>query len=114
MEVLVSIIRNRQNNIIALFKRLTSRNEFRGNLIILLGLISFTVIGFDFDTEFSVQQDEIDYVVAVLNKTETAKKIDIPTVLIYTPPSHQFVISFEESIPQSDLVEHPTERAPPV
>lgn len=100
---------NAERNIL----KFVSDNGLAVNLLIFISIVAFAVITIDFNTELSVQKDEINQVVGVLNESISSVQLDAGDNLIIEP-------FFEGTLPdlvlariQSDRFNRPTDRAPP-
>jgi hypothetical protein len=99
-----------------LYRKVSSflvENGIKANLILFLGLLAYVIIGVDFDTEYAVQQDEISYVIGVLNRSLNDAGLDILTIIDLKPPLIGLIITIDDVIVVSSTIEFPTDRAPP-
>lgn len=97
----------------ARIKAFIAKNGFRTNFILVLGLLAYVIVAIDFDTDFAIQRDEIDYVVAILSKSLNEAGLDILTIIDFKPPFQGIVLLFDENILFSESLEFPTNKAPP-
>ena len=84
------------------------------NLLIFMGFLLFVIITLDFDTELSVQRDEITYVVATLNNSVNTLDSGSNVSLIIDPPQTGVVQLIIPSFKNNDQITLPDGRAPPV
>ncbi len=88
-------------------------NSLTVNILLLLGVIIFVVITVDFNTELSVQKDEITQVVGTLNQSINTLHLDASVNIIIKPPCVGIIppVTFFNS--DNDIIARPCDRAPP-
>lgn len=87
-------------------------NDLTANLIFILGICLFFVIAEDLGKEFSVEKNEIDFIIAVSEKYISISDFTLSITLIFHEIS-RFKILNENSFQENLLTILTQERAPP-
>jgi hypothetical protein len=88
-------------------------NSPQVNLIILLGALTFIIIGIDLDSDFAIKNHEIDRVIAVMQHVSTGTTFLDCNFLLVEPPVIGIIISLDTSIISYDVLNLPRDRSPP-
>jgi hypothetical protein len=90
-----------------------SSNGFKTNLLIFLAFVTYIIIVVDLNTEYAVEHDEIDQVIAILDKTIDGLDADILQIIDNALPFLGIICHEEKYIYFTETTEFPTGRAPP-
>lgn len=88
------------------------QNDLKANLILILGICLFFVIAEDLGNEISVERKEIDFIIAVSEKSVSISDFTLSITLIFHEFS-RFIILNENSFQENLLTILTEERAPP-
>ncbi len=96
------------------FVEILKENGLQVNLLLLVALVTFVVMWVDLDSDLAVQKNEIDSVVATLTNSINTLSIDSSTILVIEPPFLGILASYEYKPTNTDILDFPKGRSPPL
>lgn len=96
------------------FIRFIKENGLSVNLLLLLGISAYIIIGIDLESELAVQKEEISSVVATLTNSLNTLSFDSADILIVEPPELGVIQTLNINPVTTHVTDFPKGRSPPV